>query len=52
MYADDTTLMCSSNDASVLQSQLNDNLSKIASWFNENHLTLNIKKKNLTVFCY
>ena len=46
MYADDTTLMCSSNDASVLQSQLNDNLSKIASWFNENHLTLNIKKTN------
>ena len=50
MYADDTTLMCSSNDASVLQSQLNDNLSKIASWFNENHLTLNIKKTKLTVF--
>ena len=50
MYADDTTLMCSSNDASVLQSQLNDNLSKIASWFNENHLTLNNKKNKLTVF--
>ena len=50
MYADDTTLMCSSNDVSVLQSQLNDNLSKIASWFNENHLTLNIKKTKLMVF--
>ena len=52
MYADDTTLMCSSNDASVLQSQLNDNLSKIASWFNENHLTLNIKKKQTHGFWY
>ena len=50
MYADDTTLMCSSNNASVLQTQLNDNLSKIASWFNENHLTLNIKKTKLMVF--
>ena len=48
MYADDTTHMCSSNDASVLQSELNEHLSKTAPWFKENHLTLNIeKKKNL-----
>ena len=55
MYADDTTLMCSSNDTSVLQSELNDNLSKITSWFNENHFALNIKnqkKKKLMVFRY
>ena len=53
MYADDTTLMCSSNGASVLQShsELNENLSKTASWFKENHLTSNIKKKTkLMVF--
>ena len=30
MYADDTTLMCSSNNASVVQSELNENLYKIA----------------------
>ena len=50
MYADDTTLMCSSNDASVLQSELNEHLAKIASWFKENHLTLNIEKKTKLMF--
>ena len=35
MHADGTTLMCSSNNAYVLQSEFNENLSKIASWFNE-----------------
>ena len=38
MYADDTTLMCSSNNASILVQS--ENLSKIASCFKENHLTI------------
>jgi len=50
MYADDTTLLFNSNDVSKLQSDMNDNLSKIATWFHENHLTLNIKKTKLMIF--
>ena len=50
MYADDTTLICSSNDAATLQAELNGNLSNVASWLNENNLTLNIKKTKLMIF--
>ena len=42
--------MFSSNDALKLQSDMNENLSKIASWFHENHLTLNIKKTKFMIF--
>jgi len=50
MYADDTTLLCSSNDPESLQTELNDNLGKIANWFSANKLTLNIKKTKFMVF--
>jgi retron-type reverse transcriptase len=50
MYADDTTLLCTANDSSTLQSKLQCNLSKIADWFKKNNLTLNIKKTKFMVF--
>ncbi len=50
MYADDTTLLCSSDDPVSLQSELDDNLCRIADWFNTNKLTLNIKKTKFMIF--
>ena len=50
MYADDTTLLLSSSDPNILQEDLDLNLNKIASWFQTNNLTLNIKKTKLMLF--
>ena len=50
MYADDTTILCSSTDPLVLQSDLNNNFNKITKWFADNELTLNIKKTKLMIF--
>jgi hypothetical protein len=50
LYADDTTLLLSSSDPTVLQNELNANLCHIADWFQSNKLTLNIKKTKLMLF--
>jgi len=50
MYADDTTILCSASDALTLQTELDVNLNRLAYWFKENKLTLNIKKTKLMVF--
>ena len=50
MYADDTTLLLSSSDPTVLQNEININLNNIATWFQANNLTLNIKKTKLMLF--
>jgi len=50
MYADDTTLLVSSPDPMTLQNKLKNNLDKIATWFESNKLTLNIKKTKLMLF--
>ena len=50
MYADDTTLLCSSSDPVTLQQELDKNVSNINKWFHDNKLSLNAKKTNLMVF--
>ena len=50
MYADDTTLLCSSSDPISLQSDLTSSLTSIANWFKVNKLTLNVKKTKLMIF--
>ena len=50
MYADDTTLLCSSSDPISLQSDLTSSLTSIANWFNVNKLTLNVKKIKLMTY--
>ena len=50
MYTDDTTLLLSSSDPNILQKDLDLNLNRIASWFQTNNLTLNIKKTKLMLF--
>ena len=44
MYADDTTLTCSAENADTLQVEMNSDLSKIPTWLKVNKLTLNVKK--------
>ena len=44
MYADDTTLTCSAENADTLQVKMNSDLSKIPTWLKVNKLTLNVKK--------
>ena len=54
MYADDTTLLCTANDPTTLDTtlelKLQSNLCNIAKWFDNNKLTLNIKKTKLMIF--
>ena len=50
MHADDTSFLVSSSDPLCLQNSLNLNMCKIASWFQKNHLTLNISKTKLMLF--
>ncbi|XP_072046972.1 uncharacterized protein [Amphiura filiformis] len=50
MYADDTTLLVSSPDPTILQTDLKSNLDMIARWFKSNKLTLNIKKTKIMLF--
>ena len=46
LYADDTSLVFSSTDLNALINTVNLELSKVALWFNCNHLTLNLNKTN------
>ena len=50
MYADDTTLLFTASDHATLQKNMNESLSKIGHWFENNQLTLNIKKTKFIVF--
>ena len=50
MYADDITLLFTASDPTTLQATMNDNLSKIAHWFQTNQLTLNTKKTKFMIF--
>ena len=50
MYADDTTLLFTASDHATLQKNMNESLSKIGHWFENNQLTLNIKKTKFMVF--
>ena len=44
MYADDTTLTVSANDASVLEEKLTVALNKVMTWIKDNQLVLNTEK--------
>ena len=43
-YADDTTLIISNKNDSVLENKCNDNLTMLLDWFCNNHLYLNLEK--------
>ena len=50
MYADDTRLLFTASDPTTLQLTMNDDLSKIAHWFETNQLTPNTNKTKFIIF--
>lgn len=44
MYADDTTLTVSANDATVVEEKLTVALNRVMAWIKENRLVLNTAK--------
>ena len=49
LFADDATLICSSRDLPSLIITLNNELTKIANWFNANKLSLNASKSSYMI---
>ena len=45
MYADDTSLMCKTENVDDLKVQLESNLKVVANWFKAYKLTLNVSKR-------
>ena len=50
LFADDTTLLYSSNNLKELSATVNNELSNIMQWLNANRLSLNIEITNLMIF--
>lgn len=50
LFADDTSLMLSSNNITDLESSCNSNLQKILDWMNNNRLTINTSKTHCMLF--
>ena len=50
LFADDTTLLYSSNNLQELSATVNNELSNIVQWLNANRLSLNIAKTNFMIF--
>ena len=50
LFADDTTLLYSSNNLQELSATVNNELSHIMQWLNANRLSLNIEKTNVMIF--
>ena len=50
LYADDTNILFSGKDLTSLQDRVNDNLSKLCTWFQANRLSVNPRKCNFIVF--
>ena len=50
LFADDTNILCAGDTLSQAVKLANDELSKLATWFHANNLTLNVKKTNYILF--
>ncbi len=50
LYADDTVMYFSSNNACDLELKLNSDLKHLCSWFNDNLLTLNVSKCKFVIY--
>ena len=50
LFADDTTLLYSSNNLQELSATVNNAFSNIMQWLNANKLSLNIEKTNFMIF--
>ena len=47
LYADDTLVYCTSNNATTLQEYTHKCVSSIKEWYDKNHLVINTYKSNL-----
>jgi hypothetical protein len=47
LYADDTTIIVSSNDLNTLNCKLNLVINRISRWLQNNHLVLNLNKMHM-----
>lgn len=52
VFADDTTLLGSHSDPTILKNLVNTELSKVCHWFSANKLVLNIKKSSYMIFSF
>ena len=50
LFADDTTIYCTSNNKTTLQRNIENDMKSLAGWFYANKLSLNIKKNTFLVF--
>ena len=50
LYADDTVIYFSSNNACDLENKLNSDLKHLCRWFNDNLLTLNVSKCKFVIY--
>lgn len=51
-YADDTSLICSANNQTVLKYKLQSDLDKLSSWLIENRIIINTNKTKVVVYSY
>ena len=51
LYTDDTTIYASSEDPSLVEKHLEEDLGAIATWINTNRLKMNVAKTQLMVLC-
>ena len=50
LFADDTNFFCSGNDLNCLAEKITNEMLKLKKWFNQNKLSLNLKKTKFMVF--
>ena len=50
LFADDTTIYCTSNNKTTVQGNIENDMKSLAGWFYANKLSLNIQKNNFLVF--
>lgn len=50
LFADDTNIICSGNNLEQLLEQITEEMNKLKNWFNENKLSLNLKKTKFMLF--
>ena len=50
LFADDTTIYCSSNNVTTLREDIENDMASLSDWFCANKLSLNISKTNFLIF--
>lgn len=51
-FADDSSLVCSANNYTILENKINKDLAIVSEWISKNKLIVNTKKSNAVVFSY